>query len=286
MSKLPFIKFYPGDWLKDPQLSFCAPATRGVWIDLICAMHELGRVGELCGTAEQLARVTRCQPADFVQAITDLQTTGAADVTNRNGEITVRNRRMINEEKARKDGAFRQERFRHNGKSNGEITPYISEVRDQKSEVREDKEKNKRTTTTKFSKPLPSEVSEYAKSIGFNLDGQKFCDYYEAKGWVIGKSPMKSWKAAVRTWKSNTAQNSPVENMKKENKPSIKESWDKASREVLQKLEEAALSGGDAVSRCLSSCRDKYRDVPKCQGKDAINEAYEVFKMRNRKVGG
>jgi hypothetical protein len=34
------------------------------------------------------------------------------------------------------------------------------------------------------------------------LKAQQFCDYYESKGWVIGKSPMKSWKAAVRTWRA------------------------------------------------------------------------------------
>jgi len=54
-----------------------------------------------------------------------------------------------------------------------------------------------------FSKPTPEEVSAYAKEINFNLEGQKFCDYYESKGWVVGRSPMKNWKACVRTWKSN-----------------------------------------------------------------------------------
>ncbi len=27
-----------------------------------------------------------------------------------------------------------------------------------------------------------------------------FIDYYEAKGWVVGKSPMKDWSSAVRNW--------------------------------------------------------------------------------------
>jgi len=33
-----------------------------------------------------------------------------------------------------------------------------------------------------FQKPTPDEVAEYAKTIGFDLSGQKFCDYYESKG--------------------------------------------------------------------------------------------------------
>ena len=62
----------------------------------------------------------------------------------------------------------------------------------------------KRKNTTLDARPANSEeVTSYAKSIGFELDGQKFIDYYEAKGWMIGKSPMRSWKASVRIWKAN-----------------------------------------------------------------------------------
>lgn len=53
----------------------------------------------------------------------------------------------------------------------------------------------------RFQKPAPAEVTEYAAEIGFALDGEAFCDFYESKGWKIGQTPMKCWKAAVRTWK-------------------------------------------------------------------------------------
>ena len=55
----------------------------------------------------------------------------------------------------------------------------------------------------KFVKPTPKEVSDYAKEINFNLDGDYFCDWNEARGWLVSKNPMKDWKAAVRTWKRN-----------------------------------------------------------------------------------
>lgn len=32
------------------------------------------------------------------------------------------------------------------------------------------------------------------------LDAQRFVDFYECKGWMVGKNKMKNWKAAVRTW--------------------------------------------------------------------------------------
>lgn len=36
MTKLPAFQFYPGDWLKDPELRSCSPAARAAWIDFLC----------------------------------------------------------------------------------------------------------------------------------------------------------------------------------------------------------------------------------------------------------
>lgn len=60
---------------------------------------------------------------------------------------------------------------------------------------------------TRFSKPAPSEVRAYMNSRGWpdaQTNSEKFCDHYESKGWLIGKSPMKDWQASVRTWEKNT----------------------------------------------------------------------------------
>ena len=54
---------------------------------------------------------------------------------------------------------------------------------------------------SKFTPPTPAEAEAYAKSIGFSMDGNAFCDFYEARGWLLGKTKMKSWKACIRTWK-------------------------------------------------------------------------------------
>lgn len=64
----------------------------------------------------------------------------------------------------------------------------------------------------RFVVPNPYEVEEYAKSIEFDLNGFHFCDYYQSKGWMIGKNKMKDWKAAVRTWKQKKLKDEPIEN--------------------------------------------------------------------------
>ena len=52
-------------------------------------------------------------------------------------------------------------------------------------------------TRTTFTPPNPLEVTTYTNG---DVNGDDFCDFYESKGWMIGKTKMKSWKAATRTW--------------------------------------------------------------------------------------
>ena len=52
----------------------------------------------------------------------------------------------------------------------------------------------------KFQKPSLDEIRVYCQERGNQVDPEKFFNFYESKGWVVGKSPMKDWKAAVRTW--------------------------------------------------------------------------------------
>jgi hypothetical protein len=56
-------------------------------------------------------------------------------------------------------------------------------------------------TPKTFIAPLPDEVTDYARTIGYDLDGEYFCDYYQMRGWCVGRQKMRDWQAAVRTWK-------------------------------------------------------------------------------------
>ena len=56
----------------------------------------------------------------------------------------------------------------------------------------------KRTARPRFLPPTVEQVAEYVKLRGSKVDPQGFIDFYEAKGWLIGKTPMKDWKAACR----------------------------------------------------------------------------------------
>jgi len=51
-----------------------------------------------------------------------------------------------------------------------------------------------------FNPPTYDQVKEYGNESGHIIDAQRFVDFYQAKGWMVGKNKMKDWKAAVRNW--------------------------------------------------------------------------------------
>lgn len=59
----------------------------------------------------------------------------------------------------------------------------------------------------KFVKPTVEEIRAYCIEKGYTFDPEAFFAFYESKGWVVGKSPMKSWKAACTTWYKSNKQN-------------------------------------------------------------------------------
>jgi hypothetical protein len=124
------------------------------------------------------------------------------------GVIVIKHWRMANA--LRKDRytptAFQEELAKLDLKDNGSYTwlpsgcqvvaerlPQVSIDKDSIGKVN-----NKKNTT--FVKPTLDEVKNYCLERNNSVDPESFIDFYESKGWLIGKNHMKDWKAAVRTW--------------------------------------------------------------------------------------
>ena len=50
----------------------------------------------------------------------------------------------------------------------------------------------------RFTPPTLAEVQSYVAERHSPVDPQEFIDFYASKGWMVGKTPMKDWKAACR----------------------------------------------------------------------------------------
>lgn len=96
--------------------------------------------------------------------------------------------------------------------------------RDEKSIEEKSAPAQRQPQQPKFQKPTVPQINEYIHDLsvsGSNVtfSANQFFDYYECKGWMVGKSPMKDWKAAVRMWVG-----------KDKSKPNQQPALDKAAR--------------------------------------------------------
>ena len=66
-----------------------------------------------------------------------------------------------------------------------------------------ERDKNK---ATRFIKPTIDEIKTFLNDQEYETDIDRYADrfynFYESKGWKVGKEKMKDWKAAIRGWLS------------------------------------------------------------------------------------
>ena len=71
-----------------------------------------------------------------------------------------------------------------------------------------DKDNNKDNNKEKNIIPPTIEmIKSYCKERSNNVDANRFFDFYESKGWIVGKTKMRDWQSAVRTWEEKKPEN-------------------------------------------------------------------------------
>ena len=98
--KRPSFQFYPADWLRDTALRSCSPGARGLWIDMICFMHEGNpyghlKVGNKVILPPNLASMVGATLPDVVGWLDELNQAGVYDFAE-SGEIF--SKRMVRDE--------------------------------------------------------------------------------------------------------------------------------------------------------------------------------------------
>jgi hypothetical protein len=103
MGKLPAFQFYPGDWRKDPAVQSLDYSDRGIWLEMLCLMHESEQRGFLLlngkpMSTEVLARVLGIDP---LRAKSTVETLLLHGVASRDERGVIFNRRMARDEEKR-----------------------------------------------------------------------------------------------------------------------------------------------------------------------------------------
>lgn len=93
--------------------------------------------------------------------------------------------------------------------SNGESDDASKHASEEEEEVGRGIKEEERGKKARFRAPSPAEVDEYARSYAASneldldstdFDPERFVDFYAQKGWMVGRTRMKDWRASVRNW--------------------------------------------------------------------------------------
>ena len=185
MSKDPAFLFYSSDFLTGTLLM--SMEQKGKFITLLCIQHQKGHMSErdmlqICGTYDE----------------------DIFDKFQKDSDGKFFNERLKEEIEKRKSYS---ESRRNNRKKKDDVIiisdTYVQHMENE-NEIENTIENKK---VVRFEKPTLLELKTYMTEIGMADVSEKWFDYYESNGWLVGKNKMKNWKAAVRTWKNNNLSN-------------------------------------------------------------------------------
>ena len=81
----------------------------------------------------------------------------------------------------------------------------------------------------RFTPPTVEEVADYIREKGYHFDAEQFVSFYASKGWKVGTSPMKDWRAACVTWEQRRKNESPTKSTQPKNSSFDEEEFFQAS---------------------------------------------------------
>jgi hypothetical protein len=213
----PYLPLYVDDWMNNSKLKLCTPGAHGLMVSIMCLMHKSESYGVIL--LKQKFKQTDKQELNFATQIAKLSSFDLLEIEKSFYELLDEKVLKIEGEKLIcfrmvKDADISNKRAL-SGKSGGKKTQTsIKNFAKPKVEANtgivnedvneDDIDKNEKAKKAKFIIPTIPEISEYCLERTNNVDSEKFFNFYQSKGWLVGKTKMKDWKACVRTWEKNS----------------------------------------------------------------------------------
>jgi len=180
-----------------------------IWIKLLILAGRCNDCGLIYVTRdipyneEMLSTVLRRQVNTIRLALNEFLKLGMVETID--GHLSIRNwekhQNVAGLEKIREQTRARVDKYRKKSKEiecNANVT-----LRNASDKNRIDKNRIDKNKERGFTPPSLDEIKSYITERNITpFTAETFFDFYESKGWMVGKTKMKDWKAAVRGWES------------------------------------------------------------------------------------
>ena len=212
-------KFRDWEWYSEPVVKdvFLHLLITASWEDSRYKGHEI-KAGQTIITVSGLASELGVSTRQVRTAIEKLESTGeiTRKTTNRFTVVTVENWSLYQADYDDDDKQMTNKRQTDDKQmTNGWQTDDKRTLYKEYKKTRIQENNNSARTrvshgdgVSKFTKPTLQEVKAYCIERKNDVDPERFIDFYESNGWMVGKNKMKDWRAAVRNWERNKASKS------------------------------------------------------------------------------
>lgn len=193
MAKLPYIQFFPADYLRDTRC--LSLAARGVWMDVLCTLWNAPKRGQKTLTLEGWAGEVGKPESEVSALLLDLESNGIGKfIHETDGKLTIISRRMIRDERERKGAAKRKQYQRDRSESRNCHTDshanvtgiyqksYIRSQNQKSEEEKKEERKNKSCGQVKTVPAIPKSSAAWTA-------------YEEAYRTVYGVDPVRNQQA-------------------------------------------------------------------------------------------
>ena len=176
----PAYQIYPADILRSADLRKCSWQTRGIWWDILALMWFEKEQGKMRGTKAEICRLLGCTISELDQLLEENKFHKFANVTNRNGIVTIINRHMYKRYIERKGVKKRvkQHREKKKRKSNEKVTPPSSSSSSFSC-----------NNTVTYMNPTLQDCYNAAVLVGITeQQAKRFYEHYKPQGWIWGNN--------------------------------------------------------------------------------------------------
>lgn len=170
----------------------------------------IGMIVRYLRTGEQPEPRTDAQEAVLFAVQPVMETSRKRIVAGGNGGKSSSNdARKAESKRASKTGSKPPSKSGSKTQSKAASKPESKRASEEEEEEELGKGIKERGKAARFRAPSPAEVAEYAQQFAsdkaldltaLDFDPERFVDFYAQKGWMVGRSHMKDWKATVRNW--------------------------------------------------------------------------------------
>ncbi len=208
--KRPSFQFYPGDWLQDSSLRSVSVGAQGLWINMLCLMHQSPKYGYLMAGCKvnhkvipkvNLARITGATIDEVSTWMDELEQVG---IFSKDEAGAIFSRRMIRDEtirNSRASGGFKggnPSLLKVNHKDNLNHNHIDNLPLEGEDEEEEGTDPSLRGCK---GKPTFEELAEECNRVQARKGtAEEFWHFYESNGWKVGKNKMVSWKSSLAGW--------------------------------------------------------------------------------------